>query len=821
MRLTKILILLIVLLLPGAASAQDAASEEAMNVMESIFNVSPSYIEGGDRFEYQHRYLGSLFGTFIYQIWDSGDPDVITPLAYAIGFVNIISMLLAVITFLYVYILGAVGTASDASLLGKDNSATMIPVRTAIGFGLLMPVPGIGGGVFSTIQLLIVWIIVTGSNAASVMWYKVVDYIVDNPEQVLGTGSVDRTAAYDIGKMLTCSFMVQKQLQERQQPAASRISLASFHYEGHQVKPGSQGMLVETSNKYFFFGKQNEYSMSSEPEYVNELRNSSLLEIQFSNGVCGKAAFPHISKTDDERQEDVKFGIAVNGARSISGQMMNSVHRVVADLINQYGDDFRNVREQYNSGGGGVGGDLAAYSERFRQIADTYGKSMDGLLALELYEDSGAASDLENKLKYGGWMNSILWFYERALYSSGKVTLTNDLNRGFKFGSGPNLCNDIDYSDDDQMEACGRDQEDLVLGLRTIDTFLVQSGFTDDAARRKISTACPFGPECGSTSHINSGQDLTDDSSRHFSATLLSLPYLAAGHDVSSTGGKLNPFTVISDLGHNINRNAIITWAAIGVVKSHTAAMADGIKHTQVPLLLKAAKIIGVYAATMLQNFAMFTVYSIGPMVLGIIANGFILAYVVPFMPVLTWIAMLIGYLMMVIEAVIAAPLAVVLMFTPEGRGIVGTRLQSAINLINACTLRPMLMTLGVLAGVQLSYVAYEILNTFFWQVASNYLHGSPIDYIAVLVVYVTACYQVCKLIVSAIPRLPDQIMSWMASGVGRAFGESEAMSNEASASHLSKGMGAGLQGGMQSGSVMRNSSGEKIGSSEKKDGSS
>lgn len=812
MRYSRLILLLLVIFFSPFSFAQSPQEHEALNVMESIFQVDPAYMKSSDSFEYQHRYLGSLFGTFIFQIWGSGDPESITPLSYAIGFVNIISMLLAIITFLYVYILGAVGTASDASLLGKENSATFIPIRTAIGFGLLMPVPGIGGGVFSTIQLLIVWVIVTGSNAATVMWNGVVDYIADNPEQVLGTEGVDKTVAYDFGKMLLCSVIVQSQFAENNRWRRDRMSLASTESANGGTQNTSISLEENTVGGFFGFGAARYYTLSEGASYVSDISGNLMTsKLSFSNGICGEVSFPVVDINSDEFEEDINLNHALISGRVIAAVMMTEVHSAVFEMSQRF-ETYRNVREQYTSGDGGVGDALITLSDDFRVAAENYGKGMNQTLDGHFNQQNNQeASELANRLKHGGWMNSILWFYERALYTSGRSTFINQFNNAFNFGGAPDICADVDFSDDDQREECGGQQEELFLAIKTVDTFLMESGFTDDMARRKMNNACPFGPECTSSQSQSSGQDLAQAGSELFSAKLLSSSLLGSGHDVTSTNGRLNPFTVMSDLGLTLNRNAFAAWVTLGLGRSYVAAVADTTLSIEVNTFLKGVKFLGGVTTQTIKNVITFSLMSIGPVVLGILSNGFILAYVVPFMPVLTWIAMLIGYLMMTIEAVIAAPLAVVLMFTPEGRGIVGTRLQSAINLVNACTLRPTLMTLGVLAGVQISYVAYEILNTFFWQVAQNYLAGGVFDFIAILIIYVTSCYQICKVVVSAIPRLPDQIMQWMSSGVGRAFGESEAMSNDSAAGHLSKGMSSGLNGGNTSGGIMKNVHGRSM----------
>ena len=63
----------------------------------------------------------------------------------------------------------------------------------------------------------------------------------------------------------------------------------------------------------------------------------------------------------------------------------------------------------------------------------------------------------------------------------------------------------------------------------------------------------------------------------------------------------------------------------------------------------------------------------------------------------------MVGYLITTIEAATAAPLAVVQLLTPEGHGIVGTRLERSLQLVVVCILKPSLMIIGLLAAISIS----------------------------------------------------------------------------------------------------------------------
>lgn len=831
MIMIRIFLLALIVLISTPTLAQStgtSSGQEQLNIMQEIFDVSPAPVDGeSNDFELQHRYLGSLLGDFIFGIWDgsySGDENSPTPLSYAIGFVNIVAMLLGVITFLYVYLLGAVGTASDASLMGQENSATFIPLRTAIGFGLLMPVPGIGGGVFSTIQLLIVWVIVTGSNAASVMWYKTVDYIIGNPSAAFATeASANVTHPFEVAKMWACVgiYNEYRNSQGGTYFADDLISIKSSgvnsRYDTNTTPSGLQGATEDHGSTFFGlikykFETHNMISEEVEPsEFIN--KDPGITELGFQDEICGKIDLPKGQREALDSKEKVDLKKAILAIRPHVGSMIDNSMKAITNPVLTW--DFNRVKEDYMRGSGDSASKIGELSENLGAIGTQYKNNIGHAIDVAYGNDSSDAYDeLRETLSRGGWMKSILWFYERATFTDSKISAYQLFENITKFSGSPNLCSDVDKDDlEDEDAACLQFQAKMDLALKAINQSFIElvntstpgSGYDTRSSKQYANSLCGFGANCANSnriSNINSSvKDMND--TLLVSAQVLSF---VSDNDVTSTQGRSNPFTVMSELGHNMNRAALVTWEAAALVKSMAYAFFRGTETTmQGTGLFGGGAVVG--ASALAYKMAEINVMAVIAILVGVLSNGFILAYAIPFMPILTWVAMLIGYLLMCIEAIVAAPLAVVMMFTPEGKGIVGTRLQSALNLLNACTLRPMLMTLGVLAATQLAYVAYEIFNTFFWLTAESYLHGGIFDFFAILIVYTTACYQICKIVVSAIPKLPDQIMEWMASGVGRSFNESAEMDQSSTVQQMTKFSQAAVSGGAKASNVHRNDS--------------
>ncbi|MBY0378009.1 MAG: DotA/TraY family protein, partial [Gammaproteobacteria bacterium] len=101
---------------------------------------------------------------------------------------------------------------------------------------------------------------------------------------------------------------------------------------------------------------------------------------------------------------------------------------------------------------------------------------------------------------------------------------------------------------------------------------------------------------------------------------------------------------------------------------------------------------------------------------------GIISAYFIPFLPYMMFTFGSIGWLIAVIEAMVAAPIVALGITHPEGEGPFGKGEQAIMILMNVF-LRPALMIIGYIAGIMLSYVAVWVINAGFSNVL-QYMQG-------------------------------------------------------------------------------------------------
>jgi defect-in-organelle-trafficking protein DotA len=97
-------------------------------------------------------------------------------------------------------------------------------------------------------------------------------------------------------------------------------------------------------------------------------------------------------------------------------------------------------------------------------------------------------------------------------------------------------------------------------------------------------------------------------------------------------------------------------------------------------------------------------------------AAGFMLTFYAPLYPYLLFMFGIIGWIIYVLEAMVAAPLVAFGMTHPEGDDYVGAA-QQALMLALGVFLRPALMVVGFIGAMMLSYIGFSIVNFSFGQV--------------------------------------------------------------------------------------------------------
>ena len=154
-----------------------------------------------------------------------------------------------------------------------------------------------------------------------------------------------------------------------------------------------------------------------------------------------------------------------------------------------------------------------------------------------------------------------------------------------------------------------------------------------------------------------------------------------------------NPFASLMSLGNTMIITALTALGAAGLLSSTTGTAGMAVFN-----LLSGNP--GAAAATVVaHNFASFLATPIMMGCMSLLIPGLTIAFVLPMIPWVMWIAGVGGWLILVCEAVLAVPLWMLAHMTTQGEGLHG-RAQEGYSLLFNVMFRPTLMLFGLFMGL-------------------------------------------------------------------------------------------------------------------------
>lgn len=171
-------------------------------------------------------------------------------------------------------------------------------------------------------------------------------------------------------------------------------------------------------------------------------------------------------------------------------------------------------------------------------------------------------------------------------------------------------------------------------------------------------------------------------------------------------------------------------------------------------------------------------------MVISLFGLGIMLAVYMPLIPWVTWMTSVVNWFVLVIEAIIVAPIWAAAHIAPDGHDVVG-RAAQGYSLLFSVIFRPALMIFGFYAGFLLTEPVSALINSSFMTIVSGTQAGSMSGMIVIIgytCVYVSISITVTHLCYSLIHWVPDNCLRWIASatsgltGVERAGDDAKGM---------------------------------------------
>jgi defect in organelle trafficking protein DotA len=181
---------------------------------------------------------------------------------------------------------------------------------------------------------------------------------------------------------------------------------------------------------------------------------------------------------------------------------------------------------------------------------------------------------------------------------------------------------------------------------------------------------------------------------------------------------------------------------------------------------------------------------------------GFSTAYYVPFLPYIMFTMGAIGWLIAVIEAMVAAPIVALGVTHPEGEGLLGKG-ETALMIIMNVFLRPSMMIIGFITAIILSFVSTWVINAGFSNAAeviknsAAYTSWAQIYAFFFLIVLYTGMYiTVVQKSFTLIALLPDKVLRWIGGGPESYGSDSQQWAGEVEQKFADKASEASKKGG-------------------------
>lgn len=221
--------------------------------------------------------------------------------------------------------------------------------------------------------------------------------------------------------------------------------------------------------------------------------------------------------------------------------------------------------------------------------------------------------------------------------------------------------------------------------------------------------------------------------------------------------GLVNPIIALQQLGKTELNEVADIWIqgmdVIGGITLGSTLLAA------IPIVGKAGLAIGQGVNTMI----LWLQSIMAPIAILLFSSGFMLAIWLPFAPYVLSIFCVFGWLLSVIEMMIAAPIVALGILSPEGHDMFG-KASPAVTLSLAIFLRPMLMVFGFIAGMVGIYIASSIVNAGFLHMVASVFHNhlGLLSGVGVITLYTLIMTSLSNKSFGLMTQISERVLRWI-----------------------------------------------------------
>lgn len=643
-----------------------------------------------------------------------------SPLASVIKVFVAFALMLGGVLAAYTLIAGTMQTAHDGEMLGKKWSSMWLPIRLAVGAALLLP----AAGGFCAAQVLVLWCISQGVGLADNLWSA---YTSGVNKTIASSSTPNGQGVYDLAsKMLQSNFCIIAAQQNQQSfidATDDDVDVDKTAYKYYKDDNAST-----TTKKVFNFGKD-----------ISKI-NYSIFQAEAWTGGALKSACGTVTITSPSSNSTVSS--AATGLNT-TAYTLNKVLGADYSSLNSNGVDnttaaFSDIYKAqleatdalqqstytlansiYTNLNDPKANDDLKIATQLMTFTTNYQNSVKSSIS-SAFSKSNTWDTFKAAMDTQGWLMAGTWYVNVSRYQN----LVSAVAQTIPEATG--IINANKISDNSDFRANMKSFSSLY------NSSLKDSPYISSIINKEL--IAPGSQTASDADDEKSGSYWTSKITGVFSPITNALASWLASN--SNTSEETDPLSLVIDLGNTIDTSA---WWIMG------GAFALSLVFSSVMIA----------AITFLVPLWMFAIT---------------LSVVIPFTPYIMWMGVVAGWMILCLEAVIAAPLWIVSHLHPDADGPTG-RGGSGYGLILSLLMRPALMILGLICAMLILSILIALVNqTFgatFAAVATASGGTSITQAIGVLCVYTLLTLSMVKKSFSLIHVIPDEIMKWLGVNAG------------------------------------------------------
>ncbi len=739
----------------------DPTKDVSVGVLEKIF--------GSGWWDYLnlHGQLGDGGSSALFGVFTEHGQAAATVIGAVFSVMNVLALAFLVVLFVYVMGVGILGTAHEGQPLGKRYSTLWTPIRSGLAVMLLVPLPWAKG--LSFLQALLLMFVYYGIGAANTVTDAAMTYLEKNQglaaPNFQPVGGVSDVVDNTVQSILTLKMYTKDNYGDGRRPEAGRYSA---HWEPILEKPG-------------FFGRIYNSVTHSEPPPVSPPAGPAAYRIGRVPGVCkgkvgkGKCVIRYAyqyATLDKNQTSDKAFGGAEIACADAAGpacarrlQAFADMQKKAEEIADFIARDVGDI-EAYQGNGPQRGSVKIAQEILLRMAADNLAES--NRKANDPGNRTNELSAEAELIRSQGWAMLGSW-YNRLAEHDRKTLPTSDSALSIKtFPVQFSEARRAFFAPQAYQERLNAYQMYKRTGGNRKSSLADMAHCTEyQKDEYGLDEAVDVCAENDVQDELEDYLDISSPEGLSTRATEILTQSLSYGPDswasYLSDGDALRNLQTLGNFYIAGVQAAAAGFLTLKIAGAFVGGATDGSAWGLVLQIFTGEGIKdGIMAATNVNDSFLGRLIA-GAMGVLLLA-GMALAYYLPMVPFFLWIMGFIGWVILVMEVIVAAPLWAIAHGIPDGEGIAGQHGKQGYMLFLRVLARPSLMVIGFFISILLFEAIAGVVGAGFRMAQfDSGAWRTPAYLVAYAVLMTTLVIVAAHKCFSLITWIPDNVLNWIA----------------------------------------------------------